>query len=197
MKALHLLKLSITVLALQAASALAQDQFRVTFVGTCRTTDGSGRLITRPFLNRDLVTPCAQANGIANLKSVALTYTVGGNPTTGGDTIDVVNATNGTVICPLYILAFPTTIPTPNGLGSEQLVFIYPGSGGPGTASIGTARLTEQTILNRNGSTNRISVIGKFQLANAATDTSNLALCTGTFVTGARQRTPAAAATTP
>src|ERR1051326_1232410 len=74
--------------------ALAQNQFYVTFRGTAWRTNNLGHLTPNPLSEQDLLLAAAQAWGRTDATGLFLVYHVQGNGL--GDTIDVVDSSNGT-----------------------------------------------------------------------------------------------------
>ena len=85
----------LSVFALAAPCVMAQPtMLKFVFKGTCYQKDGSGNIIGVPITEQDLLRDRAQAGGV-DPKTLAIVYHLGGDPK--GDTVDVVNAADGTV----------------------------------------------------------------------------------------------------
>src|SRR5262245_57003701 len=78
--------------------------FTLTYKGTCYQTDASGKIVGKQVTEKTLLEDFANAGGITDLKTLAVVYHVGGSDL--GDTIDVVNATNGQPLGTLFGLFF-------------------------------------------------------------------------------------------
>jgi hypothetical protein len=78
----------------------AQSEFYVTFRGTCYQTNSSGDFVATPISEQTWLQQAAEAGGVTNLKTLALVYHVNGS--SFGDTIDVVNPTNGVAYTSLF-----------------------------------------------------------------------------------------------
>src|SRR5215831_13192132 len=86
-------------------SAQAQNQLVFVFNGSCATTDSNGHITSQPINNQTLLTDYARANGLGtNISGLGLTYHVGGNEL--GDTVDVINRTNGATLFTIFGLYF-------------------------------------------------------------------------------------------
>jgi hypothetical protein len=168
-----------TGIFLYASTAIAQQQFNLAFRGICRTTNDSGRFITRVLTDREIIRQCAMDNGLGktNLKQMALVYQK--NADYNGDLIQVINATNGNVICTPFRVLFQRSIPNDDGRRVERLAFLY----NPiRTDSVGSAVLTEQAYLNSDGSLRRIVITGRMQFFDEVYNSNRFAVCTGTFI---------------
>ena len=91
-------------MVLSASSALAQYEFKWTFRGTCYETNSSGNVITTPITEQTILQEFAQQGGITDLSTVAIVYHLHGNDL--GDTIEVVNSTNGSTYTAPFGLFF-------------------------------------------------------------------------------------------
>ena len=85
---------------LAQSTVLAQSEFYVTFRGICYQTNSSGDIVGTPISEQTWLQQAAQAGGITDLKTLALVYHVSGS--SFGDTIDVVNPTNGVAYTTLF-----------------------------------------------------------------------------------------------
>ena len=84
---------------LLAQSAFGQSQpflYSVTFRGTSYETNGTGSVVTRTMTETTLLQDIAAAAGMSDISGWALVYHVAGS--VFGDTIDVVNSSNGTTL---------------------------------------------------------------------------------------------------
>src|SRR5437660_7695242 len=105
MKSKRLLQMTCGVLLTLSFTAAAQNQLVLVINGSCATTDSNGHIISKPINNGTLLRDFAQANGMGtNTSGLGLTYHLGGNSL--GDTIDVINRTNGATLFTLFGLYF-------------------------------------------------------------------------------------------
>lgn len=77
-------------------AGLGQQQpflFHLTFRGTSFETNSTGNVITKPVTETTLLEDVARPVGITDISTLGLLYHVAGSPF--GDTIEVVNPTNG------------------------------------------------------------------------------------------------------
>jgi hypothetical protein len=167
-----------------AASAVAQNQLQITITGQCATTDDSGRITSKPLNNKSLLSDFAQLNGVTNTSWLALAYHLGGNDL--GDTIDVINRTNGGRISTLFGLYFGEDFGRLSLLSGskrqmQRIEYIYTDQN---SHSLGSVVLTNYFYLNSDGSTNKTYILGQMQylvLPNALH--TNTQVCTATFTT--------------
>ena len=90
----------LSVLVIGQLTATAQFEFQVIFRGTAYQTNGNGQVFSTPITDQTLLQQAAAAGGITDLSTLALVYHVQGS--SFGDTIDVVNATNGVAYKTLF-----------------------------------------------------------------------------------------------
>jgi hypothetical protein len=83
----------ISALVVGQLSVSAQFEFQVIFRGASYQTNGNGQVFSTLVTEQTILQDAAQAGGITDLSTLALVYHVQGS--SFGDTIDVVNATNG------------------------------------------------------------------------------------------------------
>jgi hypothetical protein len=175
----------VCVLALVSVTRIeAQNQLLMVFTGQCATTDSTGHIISTPINNKTLLSDYAQANGVTNTSGLGLAYHLGGNEL--GDTIDVINRTNGATIFTIFGLYFGEDFGRPALLSSskrqmQRIEYIYTAQN---SHSLGSALLTNYFFLNSDGTTNKTYVLGQMQylVAPDATHT-NTQVCTATFTT--------------
>ena len=159
------------------------DRFQFTFHGTCWTTNAGGKLISTTVNQSNWLNDYATVNGITNTKSLALVYHLNGDDR--GDVIEVVNATNGTLISPLWALFFGDSfgrmsLVDNTGTRFRRIQYVY---GQQIAESVGSAFLSERIFLDNNGNTNALSLQGPMTYevlpdANHAT----LQVCQGTLL---------------
>jgi len=167
------------------AQAGAQSQFQFTFHGTCWTTNAAGQFISRKISNKTLIQDFVQANALTNAKSLALVYHV--NADDRGDTIELVNTSDGTIVSPFLSLFFGTAfdrvaLASGNGLQEKRIDYVY---GHQINHSIGSTLSDIRSTIDRKGNTNRSLISGQMDYimlpdANHAT----LQICNGNFTTG-------------
>jgi hypothetical protein len=177
---------SLSVLcSLVGFGAEAQSQFQFTFHGTCWTTNAAGQFISRKINNKTLLQDFAPANILTNSRSLALVYHV--NADERGDTIEVVNTADGTIVFPLLSLFFGTAfervaLDTGNGLQEKRIDYVYSHQI---DHSIGSTLSDVHFSRDRNGKTNRSLISGQMDyilLPDAQHPT--LQICNGNFTTG-------------
>ena len=171
-------------LVLGAAETQAQNQLQLLISGTCSTLDAQGHIVSEPINNQTLLKAAAAAGGLTSTAGLGLAYHLNGNDL--GDTIDVINRTNGTTLTTLYGLYFGESFGRQALLSDshrqmKRLEYIYTSQN---DHSLGSALLTDYYFLDNNGNTNSIYVLGQMQwiVTTDATHT-NTQVCTASFTT--------------
>jgi hypothetical protein len=147
-----------------AFSATAQQQFPVKFRGTSTATNESGQVVTGSFNSQTLIDECSEPGD----SPLALVYVL--NADGNGDMIKVIDPSDGSVRCETFRLYVPTI----NNVFDGQYVFIsnksqtrvkqlYYMFGTQASTSVGTVLLDKQFEKDRNGNTNRVTIIGEFR----------------------------------
>lgn len=181
------MKLPLACSALILASPLtsvAQFKFQFVFTGTASTTDASGKIVSRSLSNTNLLSDFAALKGIKHTSWLDLAYHVGGNDL--GDTIEVINRTNGATVGTLFGLYFGEDFGRPallskSGRQMKRIEYVYTDQNGH---SLGSALLTDYYFFDSNGNTNNTVITGQMQylvLPNALHN--NTQVCTGSFTT--------------
>jgi hypothetical protein len=185
MKIKRLLQATCAVFFIAGLSAQAQNQLVFVFKGSCATTDSNGHITSQPINNQTLLTDYAQANGLGtNISGLGLTYHVGGNEL--GDTIDVINRTNGATLFTIFGLYFGESfgrmaLLSSSGQQLRRIEYIYTDQN---SHSVGSASLTDYYFLDGNGNTNATYVLGQMQyLVMPNNNHTNTQVCTGSFYT--------------
>jgi hypothetical protein len=177
--------LTLLTLVLTAAAPLsAQSKFQFVFNGTCATTDSSGKIVPRAINNATLLQDFAALNGVGDTSWLALAYHVKGNDL--GDTIDVINRTNGATVGTIFGLYFGEDfgrmlLLSKSGRQMKRIEYIYTDQN---SHSLGSALLTDYYFFDSNGHTNNTVISGQVQyliLPNATHD--NVQVCSGSFTT--------------
>jgi hypothetical protein len=171
-------------LLISATHASAQSKLQLQFSGTCFTTDSQGRITTQVINNQTLLQQAAAAGGLHDTSSLGLAYHIHGNDL--GDTIDVINRTNGATLTTLYGLYFGESFGRQSLLSAshrqmKRLEYVYTTQN---DHSLGSALLTDYYFLDSSGNTNATYVLGQMQWI-VTTDSShtNTQVCTATFTT--------------
>ena len=172
-------------LVFTALSARTQEELSVTIRATCLQTNAAGKFVTTRINNQTLLMEAALAGGRTDTKGLALVYHFQGS--SFGDTIDVVNVTNGIAYKTLYGFFFGDSAPLgrialTNGPGTEvhRIDYIYTDQN---SHSLG-ASLTTQRFPAGQGGTTRPSITGQMEWLVTPDGTNATKLCTGTFMTG-------------
>jgi hypothetical protein len=182
MKTQLLLILTLAVSYICTVPARAQEMYRVSFQSACRTTDDSGKIVTRTLRNRDIIRDCAAQSWLGatnNLRGVELVYHQ--NATFQGDTIEVRTVTNAVLVCEVLRVFFGTDIWSADGTTRERLAFLFTSLQ---TDPIGSVVITERPIRDRFGNISRSVIRGRIQFVNNVNFPGRAAICTGTFTVG-------------
>jgi hypothetical protein len=178
----RLLKLC-TLTLLAGTTALAQNQLQVTINGSCSTLDANGKIVAKPINNQTLLKDFAKSHGLSSTSSFTLAYHIRGNDL--GDTIDVINRTNGASVFTLFGLYFGEDFARPSlrsasGQQVKRIEYIYTDQN---SHSLGSALLTTYYWLDGNGNTNSTAVVGQMQylIAPDATHT-NTQVCSASLL---------------
>jgi hypothetical protein len=172
-----------STLALSATQAMAQNQLQVAITGSCSTLDAQGHIVSTPINNQTLLQAAATSVGV-NVSGLGLTYHIGGNAL--GDTIDVINLTNGATLTTLYGLYFGESFGRQALLSAshqqmKRIEYIYTSQN---SHSLGSVLLTDYFILDSNGHTNITYVLGQMQWLITTDNThTNTQVCSASFRT--------------
>lgn len=181
------------VLLCQATSP-AQVLYQVVFNGTSSTTDSTGKIVTRTTNNQTLLQDFAKNQGVTDISYLALAFHMKmPGESSLGDTIDVINRTNGTFYATLIGFYFGED----SSLGRSGLIsgshrqqrrveYIYTDQN---SHSMGSALITNYYWLDAQGNTNNAMAFGQMQwVINPDSVSSNTRICTGNFTTVNRIR---------
>jgi hypothetical protein len=161
-----------------SANAQAQ-QWRLSFNARCTVTNNAGNFSVRPVTDQTLIRQCLQDSGISpvNARQYALVYSLGADM--NGDLIQVVNATNGVVVCTPFRVLFQEGFSNRRGNVTERLGFLYKGAGGD---AIGSVVLRTVSARGSGGGT-RTVISGQMQYLDDVYQAGRLGVCTGRFHT--------------
>jgi hypothetical protein len=182
-------KIALTLAILLVASVdsiFAQNKFQIVFTGTCWTTNAAGKIVPRPVSNATLMADFAAQNGVTDTSWLALAYHVGGNEL--GDTIEVINRTNGTSIVngTIFGLYFGEdfgrmALLSGSGKQMKRLEYVYTDQN---SHSLGSALLTDYYFFDSDGHTNNTVIMGQMQyIIVPDAKHANLKVCNGSFTT--------------
>ena len=184
MKALTSLTILVVAVLMTKVNANGQ-KFQFTFHGTCWTTNAEGRFIIKPANNKTLLQEYTLATKATSTKGLELAYHYKGDE--HGDTVEVVNAKDGTTVYSLFGLYFSDDfgrMSVTNGdLTQEQSIdYIYTHQV---DHSAGSSLTTKKIIMDRNGKPRNLLFQGQMYY-DIVPDMvhSNMQICTGTFITG-------------
>jgi hypothetical protein len=155
--------------------ARAEQRLLMNFKGTLTTTTSDPKLPHKPINSDGLVSHCLQTIGLTNSSPFTLVYHQDSSDI--GDTIEVVNKTNGVFACGVLRLYFQEHFERADGTLSKRFSYGYNYIEGN---SFGTAILNERTMLDKQGHTNRFVIDGSLQWYW----TNAMEVWSGTFTTG-------------
>jgi len=143
-------------LALLPMSSDAQSYWVLKYTGVATSTNGIGKIETRPMTDRTLVQNCAQHAGVTDTSALALVLHINGS--SAGDTLEVVNTTDPNLFrCEVFELAFPVSYTNDAGGLIKTFAYVYNSSsdifGDPSSHSRGSAVITltstgKRTVIN-------------------------------------------------
>ncbi len=159
--------------------AQSADLYKVNVSAICISTNDNGQLRSKPFTARDIIRDCADGQGITNLTGLTLVYN------RDVDTVQVVNRTNGAVVCDF--MAFDNGVAVANAAGTvrERVAFAYLQDQ---HNADGTIRGTERYVFDEHGAVIAFHFNGKLHIGTPATDSSRAKVYSGTFTTAAKFR---------
>ncbi len=180
----QLLTMASVVVLAWATSGNAQNQLQMNLSGFCYTTDGQGRIVPQVVNNQTLLQQAAEAGGLTDTSGLGLAYHLNGNSL--GDTIEVINRTNGVVLKTLFGLYFGESFGRESLLSAshrqmKRIEYLYTDQN---SHSIGSALLTDYFFLDNSGNTNATYVLGQMQWLTLTDAThTNAQVCTASFTT--------------
>ena len=194
MKSILILLAALSLLL--ASPAIAQNQFYVTFRGICWRTNSLGHLTPNPLSEQDLLLAAAQTWGRADATGLYLVYHVQGNGL--GDTIDVVDSSNGSGFYLNYFGFYfgeatqstPDRVALTNSVGTQvrRIDHIYTQSAtlytspNPGGHDMGTGFITKRFMKDSSGNPRGI-IDGQFYWLVRPQNNNGGMMCKGTFTT--------------
>ncbi|MGH7967237.1 MAG: hypothetical protein ACREIC_00770 [Limisphaerales bacterium] len=180
-----------------ASPVLAQNEFYVTFRGTCWRTNSLGHLTPNPLSEQDLLLAAAQVWGRTDATGLSLVYHVQGNAGLG-DTIDVVDSSNsGTFYLNYFGFYFgeatqttPDRVALTNSTDTmvRRIDHIYTQtatsytSPNPGGHDMGTGFITKRFMKDSSGNP-RGTIDGQFYWLVRPQNNIGGMMCKGTFTT--------------
>ncbi len=137
--------------------------WQINISGRSWTTNNAGQIVPVPVNNSTLLRHIADVNGTTNYSWWALAYHVGGNEL--GDTIDIINRTNGAVLQTLFGLYFGeaferSALLSGNHRQLKRIEYIYTDQS---PHSLGSALMTDYYFFDNSGNTNYVVVLGQMQ----------------------------------
>ncbi len=145
------------------AGAQLPNLWQIAISGTSWTTNKAGQIVPQQLNNTTLLKHIADVNGTTDYSGWALAYHIGGNDL--GDTIDIINRTNGATLQTLYGLYFGEAFERKALLSAsrrqlKRIEYVYTDQS---PHSIGSALLTDYYFFDQSGNTNYVVVLGQMQ----------------------------------
>ncbi len=182
--------IGIGVFSMAAASAIGQQatMYKFVFKGMTYQKDASGNIVGVPITDADLVRDRAQAGGV-DPSTLAIVYHLNGDPK--GDTVEVVNAKDGSV----QVLEFGFWFGSDPSLGRsalqndsgteirrvDQLFTLSDSSYTSGNShGMGTVFITKRFIKDSAGNTH-VTIEGPLQWIVNPVGSSSTKICYGVF----------------
>ena len=176
-KRLKLSNLLVVVAAIgmmHPAISKGRDLYQLSWKGTKYMTSDSGRIIAKPYSERDIIAKCAADNGITDLKSLAFVYVANEQDT------EVVMVDTGDTVCEVFQLENSfTAVPSADGSQTVRQAFIFNEAHGQ---ALGSAFGIEKAKRNGDGALTSFSYKGNFQFSIPEENS----VYSGTFTTGKR-----------
>src|SRR5258707_7007231 len=164
--------------------ATAQEKLKFTFHGICWATNASGKFVSTPVNNKTLLLQdYPRWSGVTNVdvKTPALAYHVNGDGR--GDVIEVINATNGATVFPLFGMFFSTdfgrlALTNADDTKVIRVDYVY---GHQINHSSGDSFTTVRRVLDSHGNLKSTIIEGQMDYLILPDATHGLKVCTGTF----------------
>ena len=177
------------LLLLCSTASPAQELYQMVFTGTSSTTDSKGVIVTRKTNNQTLLEDYGINHGTTNVSYLALAYHMKMPwEDSLGDTIDIINRTNGTFYDTLIGFYFGeddtlgrTGLISGSGRQQRRIEYIYTDQN---THSMGSALITNYYWFDTQGNTNNVMAFGQMQwIRNPDNVSTNTQVNTGSFIT--------------
>jgi len=184
------------VVLLSAATSFGQYKLAITFRGTAYLTNGTGNVVAVPLTEQTFVQDAAQRGGV-DPSTLTLVYHIGGSSSPPGDSIDVVNASNGSTGFVPFEFLFGDNQDDPT-LGRSSLTnathtevrrvdYLYtlnPSTyTSPNNHSMGAAFVTKRYVTDTGG-TVHVTIEGPMHWIANPQGTNGPIICNGSFTTG-------------
>jgi hypothetical protein len=172
----------ITVLmSLGAYPALAvRNVFRVSWHGTAYSTDANGRVVARPYTQRDILNHYIAATG-ADPKSVLVAYVW--DDEEPAEELEIVSATDGSSIANVFQFLGGLAVSGTDGTQTRRQRFLYDEDHG---SALGNVSGAERLRRNAAGEITSFSYQGRFEFSLPEANTVYI----GSFATGKRIGSP-------
>lgn len=189
MKSRPLLYAVPAVLLICQTTTPGQPLYQMVFSGTSSTTDSKGVIVTRKTNNQTLLQDYGKNHGVTDVSYLALAFhmKMPGEDRLG-DTIDIINRTNGTFYDTLIGFYFGedatlgrTGLISGSGRQQRRIEYIYTDQN---SHSMGSALITNYYWFDTQGHTNNAMAFGQMQwIRNPDNVSTNTQVNTGSFIT--------------
>ncbi len=150
--------------------------YRVFIQANGVTTNDSGQVAGIFASNFEIIRKCASDNGISDPRMLTLVYD------RDADALEVVNRTNGAVVCTPFSFSGGTGVTNRSGAFRERLAFVFLEDS---EDAAGSLRGSERYIYDMNGAVTRFNLTGRIQFAVTGTGKRNR-IYSAFFSTGPR-----------
>jgi hypothetical protein len=179
-------------LVLSASNTFGQYEFKWTFRGNCYETNGSGNVVVTPITEQTILENFARQGGL-DPSTVAIVYHLHGNDL--GDTIEVVNASNGSTYVAPFGLFFGddaslgrSAITNSTATEIRRLDYVYTLNSSiytsPNSHSMGAAFTTKRFLTDTSGNVHS-TFEGPISWIVNPQNGQGTKICTGNYTTGA------------
>jgi hypothetical protein len=163
----------------------AQTEFKFTFRGLSYQTNGSGNIVVTPLTEQSLLEEVARDAGITSVSNLTLAYRLRGSEF--GDTVDVINRSNGASLDWVFGFYFGEDtalgrMALTNATRTEQrrVDYIYTKQN---SHSMGAAFVTKRFLTDTNGNVHT-TIEGPMQWIVLPQGTNTMKVRTGNFTVG-------------
>jgi hypothetical protein len=185
----------LAALVLSRGGAHAQySMYKFVFNGMAYKTNAAGNVAPMPITDQTLLADRAARGGITDLSTVAIVYHINGD--FRGDTIDIINVTNGAVLTRQFGLWFGsdntylrTAVTNAAQTEIRRVDYVYTTdystyTSPPFDHSLGWAFTTKQFVKDSHGNITQTSIYGPIHWSVKPQGTNSTIFCTGTYSLG-------------
>ena len=111
--------MAVAAFVIAAQTGNAQQFYPATLEAESVSTNQSGNLVYQEFKTKDLITTCANEQGITDLTGLSLVYDA------KADALEVVSGTNDTLVCTSLTFADVVPLSNTNGTFLQRFAWVY------------------------------------------------------------------------